>query len=89
MCHFIDASGQKKKRLIKIHDVSVSGLRFSLNEIPEFRFGDQIIVDFRLDDRERNEVKEKGIVMRITSKIVGLQFASEDRCRPLKLYLMK
>jgi len=88
MCHFIDVSGRKKKRLIKIHDVSFSGLQFSLNDIPEFRFGDQIIVDFRLDDRERNEVKEKGIVVRIESTIVGLQFASEDRCRPLKLYLM-
>ena len=89
MCHFIDGSGKNKKRLIKIHDISFSGLQFSLNDIPKFRFGDQIIVDFRLDDRERNEVKEKGIVIRITSKIVGLQFASEDRCRPLKLYLMK
>jgi len=88
MCHFIDDSGQKRKRLIKIHDLSFSGLRFSLNSLPEFRFGDQIIVDFRLDDMERKDVKEKGVVVRIESKIVGIQFTSEDRCRPLKLYLM-
>ena len=89
MCHFIDSAGQKKKRLIKLHDVSFTGLQFSLNSFPEFQIGDQLIVDFRLDDRERSEVKEKGTVKRIKSMTIGLRFDSTERCRPFRLYLMK
>mgnify|MGYP000392149310 FL=1 len=89
MCHFLDNSKKTKKRLIKVHDISFTGLQFSVNGSPEFRVGDKIIVDFRLNDRTRSEVKEKGTIVRIKQKNVGIQFESSQRCRPLMLFLTK
>lgn len=89
MCHFIDSDDQAKKQLIKIHDVSFSGLQFSVNNSPGFRVGGTINVDFRLDDRMRSEIKAEGIVVRTQSRKIGLQFESNRRPKALSWFLMK
>lgn len=87
MCYYNNL-GNTQKRLIKILDVSTTGLQFSINDLPAFKVGKQIIVEFKLDDRERTEIKEKGIVKRIQSKNVGLRFASTERSAKFNLYLI-
>ena len=87
MCIYIDRNGETKKRLIKIHDVSTAGLQFSVNVLPDFKLGDQLVVEFRLDDRERTSILEKGTVMRVQSKNVGFKFNSAERISNFKLHL--
>ena len=88
MCIYDDANGQSKKRLIKIHDISAGGVQFSVNDLPEFKVGAQIILEFRLDDRERTKMLEKGTVLRINSRMVGIKFNSTEHAAKLNLYLM-
>jgi len=87
-CLYSDENGQAKRQLIKIHDVSMTGLQVSVNSLPEFKVGDSILVDFRLDDRERTEIQENVTVLRIQSKMVGLTFESTGLIGKLGLYLM-
>ena len=88
MCIFVDSYGQSKKRLIKIHDVSSTGLLFSVNDLPEFKVSDDVIVEFMLDDTERTKIMEKGTIVRIQDKNVGLKFHAAERERKFNLYLI-
>jgi hypothetical protein len=86
--HFSEGGTIPKKGMIKILDISQSGLQFSLNSMPEFKVGDRIIVEFRMDDRERSQIREMGTVKDIRSNKIGLQFDSVDPNNGLGLYLI-
>ncbi len=86
MCLYIKSSGHIERRLVKILDISSTGLRFSIYGRPEFRLRDRIIVQVRLDDRENTEIKGKGIVRRILSNCVGIEFTAIERPQKLALY---
>ncbi len=88
MCLYLDGSGKTNKQLIKVLDVSMTGLQFSVNSLPDFKVGDTVIVDFRLDDRDRTKIQEKAIVLRIQSRTVGLKFESKGLIGKLGLYLI-
>jgi len=88
MCLYVKSSGHIKRRLITILDISSTGLQFSIYGRPEFRLRDKIIVQVRLDDRENTEIRGKGIVRRIRSNGVGIEFISNDRPGKLSFYLM-
>ena len=75
---YSEGENNPRKGLIKILDISQSGLQFSLNSMPEFKVGDRIIVEFRMDDREQSQIREMGTVKDIRSNKVGLQFDSVD-----------
>lgn len=88
MCHYLSDSGQTQKRLIKVLDISPTGLQFSLNDTPRFNVGDKVFADFRLDDRNYTEIKVKGAIKRMRSKEVGIEFISIERPKLLTLYLL-
>lgn len=88
MCLYLDGHGKTNKQLIKILDISMTGLQFSVNSLPKFKVGDTAIVDFRLDDTERTKIQEKVAILRISSKRVGLKFESKGLIGKLGLYLM-
>ncbi|WP_319521423.1 PilZ domain-containing protein [uncultured Desulfosarcina sp.] len=88
MCHYLSDSGQTKKRLIKVLDISPTGLQFSINDMPRLNVGDKVFADFRLDDRNYTEIKVKGAIKRMRSKKVGLEFISIERPKVLTLYLL-
>jgi hypothetical protein len=87
MCHFQDGSNLAQKRLIKVLDISPTGLQFSINLMPKFTVGDKVLADFRLDDRNYTEIKVNGAVKRIRSNKVGIEFTAIDRPKKLSLYL--
>jgi hypothetical protein len=89
MYYFKTGGGAPIKGLIRIRDISRSGIRFSVNNMPEFEEGDKLIVEFTLDDEERSQVREEGIVRRIQSNIVGLQFKTIDHYGKLGQYLFR
>lgn len=83
-----DIGGKSKKGLIKILDISMSGLQFSVNNSPDFKVGDRITVEFSLDDWERTKIREEGIVRWIHANKVGIQFNTVARFGRLSLYLL-
>jgi tRNA(Glu) U13 pseudouridine synthase TruD len=89
MCHYLTRSGDTKKRLIKIIDISYTGLHVSISSSPEFKVGNKVIVEFGLDDREKTKMKVKATVKRILSKSVGLEFIAIDDPNKLYFYLMR
>jgi len=88
MCHYLSDSGQTEKRLIKVLDISPTGLQFSINDMPGFNVGDKVFADFRLDDRNYTEIKVKGAIKRMRSQEVGMEFISVERPKLLTLYLL-
>ncbi len=82
-------NGSPMKGLLKIRDISQSGIQFSVNSMPEFEVGDKLIIEFTLDDKEHSRVREEGIVQRIRSNIVGLDFKTTDHYGKLGRYLFQ
>lgn len=88
---FIHEGGQGSatKGIIRIKNISQSGIQFSVNIEPEFDVGDKLIIEFALDDGERSQIREEGIVRRIQSNIIGVQFESTDHYGKLGRYLFR
>jgi hypothetical protein len=87
-CLYIDNFRKANKQIIKIRDISMTGLQYSVNNFPEYRVGDTIVVDFRLDNRERTKIQEKAEVKYICSEKVGIQFEEKNLIGKLGIYLM-
>jgi hypothetical protein len=82
-------SESPRKGLIKICDISRSGIQFTVNSMPEFQVGDTLQIEFTLDDEERSQIREKGVVRRIQSNRVGLEFKTTDHYGKLGQYLFR
>jgi hypothetical protein len=84
--------GAKKsplKGLIKVLDISQSGLRFSVNAVPEFEVGSRLTLQFTLDDDDHSQVQEDCTVRRIRSNIVGVEFKNFDHYGKLGRYMFR
>jgi hypothetical protein len=86
---FKGSSGTPMKGMIRIRDISRSGIRFSVNNIPDFKVGDKLTIEFTLDDVERSSIREEGVVRRIQSNMIGLKFATIDHYGKLGQYLFR
>lgn len=75
--------------LLRIQNISQSGIQFSINTEPEFKVGDKLMIEFTLDDREQSQIREEGIVRRIKNNIVGLAFNTTDHYGRLGQYLFR
>ncbi len=82
-------TGAPLKGLARIRDISQSGIRFSVNTPPDFAVGDQLIVEFTLDDAERSKIRETGVVSRIQVNSVALRFRTTDHYGKLGQYLFR
>jgi len=63
----------KDKGTLLVTNVSRTGLKIKLNSKREFFVGDNIIVEFHLDDRNRSLIKKECVI----KKILGLEFGIE------------
>ena len=81
--------GKSVKGLIRVRDISQSGIRFSVNSMPDFAIGDKLVIEFTLDDLEHSQIRETGIVRRIQNNMVGLSFKSIDHYGKLGQYLFR
>ncbi len=89
MFFFQGSKGNPIKGLIKIRNISQSGIQFSVSSMPEFEVGDKLTIEFTLDDEDRSQVREAGIVQRVQSNIVGLDFETTDHYGRLGRYLFQ
>ncbi len=89
MFTFKGNNGRPTKGLIKIRDISKSGIQFSVNSMPEFKVGDRLTIEFTLDDEDRSQIREDGIVQRIHSNVIGFSFKTTDHYGKLGQYLFR
>lgn len=89
MFFFQNNQGNPVKGLIKVHDISQSGIRFSVNSVPDFKVGDRLIIEFTLDDEDHSQIREVGTVRRIQTNMIGLAFKNTDHYGKLGQYLFR
>ena len=61
-----------------IKDISRGGLKFHIHAKPVFQIGSRILVEFRLDDRNKTVISKSVIIKSLKDGYVGAQFASVD-----------
>jgi len=81
------APDDKSKGLIKIHNVSLSGVRFKVNEPKAFQEGQKINIIFTLDDSHRSEIKKEIIIKNVDGLFINAEFVTVDQYDKLASYL--
>ena len=72
--HFID--GQPRDRgLMTVKDLSTSGMKLQLNVKQNFAIGDQLQVEFHLNDTHRTLIKKTVIIRNQREQFIGTEFA--------------
>jgi len=75
--------------LMKIVDISTTGLKFKLTVPREFPIGTELRVEFNLDDRNRTLMEKRVIVRNVSGLSVGVSFHPNELADPaLGFYLM-
>lgn len=77
------------KGLLRIRNISQSGVQFTVNDEPKFKVGDRITIEFTLNDAERSQILVDGVVKRIKDNIVGFAFNSTEHYGQLGKYLFR
>lgn len=72
--HFID--GQPRSRgLMTVMDLSTAGMKLRLNVKQNFALGDQLRVEFHLDDAHRTLIKKTVIIRNQRDQFLGVELA--------------
>ena len=72
--HFIDGQPQNRG-LMTIKDLSTSGVKIQLNVKQNFAIGDQMQIEFHLDDAQRTLIKKTVIIKNQRDQFIGAEFA--------------
>jgi hypothetical protein len=85
--HFID--GQPRDRgLMTVKDLSTTGMKLQLNVKQNFAIGDQLQVEFHLNDVHRTLIKKTVIIRNQREQFIGAEFAPfESVDKALGFYL--
>jgi hypothetical protein len=77
---------------ITIRNLSVSGIELHTYDIQNFTVGDEILVEFNLDDEHQTEISREAIVRQIGKDSVGCEFSEHGSIAldgPLGTYLAR
>jgi PilZ domain len=85
--HFID--GQPRSQgLMTVKDLSTAGMKLRLNVKQNFAIGDQMRVEFHLDDAHRTLIKKTVIIRNQRDQFIGVELAPfESVDKALGFYL--
>jgi hypothetical protein len=72
--HFIEGQPQNRG-LMTIKDLSTSGVKLHLNVKQNFAIGDQMQIEFHLDDAQRTLIKKTVIIKNQRDQFIGAEFA--------------
>ena len=72
--HFIDGQPQNRG-LLTIEDISTTGVKLKLNVKQNFAIGDQMKIEFHLDDSQRTLIKKTVIIRNQRNQFIGAEFA--------------
>jgi hypothetical protein len=85
--HFIEGRPSNKGTLT-VEDISASGLKLKINVSQTFSIGDEMEVEFNLDDRNRTQIKKMVIVRNKIGPHLGVEFGpTEALDKALGFYL--
>lgn len=73
--------------LITVKNVSLSGLRFKLNESKNLKVGDRVNVEFTLDDKQRSVIQKEAEIKLITGLNIDAEFSNVELYGRLGPYL--
>lgn len=73
-----------------IHDISLNGLSFSTLDKENFKVGDEITVEFILDDELRTKIQKDVVIKNIRPRTLGCEFLQPENVYggPLGYYIM-
>ncbi len=82
-------NGPADSGLVKVVDISTTGLKLKLNAPRDFPIGAKLLVEFNLDNQKRSPMKKKVIIRNISGLYVGAAFLPNEMDDPiLGFYLM-
>jgi hypothetical protein len=82
--------GSLDKGIMRVEDISSIGMKLKLNVGRAFNVGDQLKVEFNLDDPQHTLIQKRVIVKNMTDSHVGVAFTGRDGDDPsLGFYLLK
>lgn len=71
-----------------VSDISRSGLKLKLNASHDLKYGDELLIEFFLDDPEKTLISKKIVVRSIDKLNMGVEFKSPEHYDKLGSYLM-
>lgn len=79
----------RKRGTIRVEDISMEGLRYSSLSPHNLETGEAVEVKFRLDDRDKTEIKKKAVVLRVKGLGVAIKFTDKNEWdKQLGFYMM-
>lgn len=85
----VGETGPEDSGLVKVVDISTTGLKLKMSVPRTFPIGATLVVEFRLDDRKRTPIKKRVIVRNVSGLFVGASFHPSELEDPaLGFYLM-
>lgn len=88
---YINHSQKNRSGHLTIQNVSLSGLGFTSLDIKDFELGDELTVEFNLDDEQRTSITKDVIVKDIRKHTVGCEYERGGEFAydgPLGFYIM-
>jgi len=82
--HTVD---NKISGLMTVKNVSLSGLRFKLNESKGLKVGDRVVVEFTLDDKQRSTIQKEAEIRSMKDLNMDCEFSDVDLYGRLGPYL--
>lgn len=82
-------SGDLDKGIMRVVDISTTGIKLRLNVERNFDIGEILRVEFHLDDKRRTFIEKRVIIRNVHKNLVGTSFAPNEGDDPnLGFYLM-
>jgi hypothetical protein len=87
---YINHSQDDSSGILFVENISVTGLAFTRADVEKFQVGDELTVQFTLDDEHNTEVRKEVIVRDVRQNSIGCEFEkSEDTFgSPLGYYII-
>lgn len=87
--NYANLNDNNDKGVMTVVDISSTGLKLKLNVGRDFNIGDELKVEFNLDDKRHTEIKKNVVVQNISGNYVGVAFAPNEPDDPaLGFYLL-
>lgn len=76
------SDNKRERGMMTVKDLSLSGIKIKLNVKKDFKIGNNLSVEFRLDDQNRSFVKKDAVIRTIYDQNLGVEFTSIDSSNP-------
>ncbi len=82
---------EKNKGPLVVTDISLTGLGFELTDDVPFTIGENVLIEFNLDDAAKTFVRKEVVIRSVREKKIGAEFHEMDPAegiyKALKIYL--